>query len=191
MRKREAGQAFVLVLILLAIGALVVIPALRLTTTVLKSNQAITQRNKGLYACEAAQEKILWILYNDIDGIVSENLTADGDSVSFTVDVCGTTVYAGITMRATEGQGGITLAAEHVIKPTKTVEPSSRPDKNLYEYWYTISLEQLSDNNTQGLDAIYDILPGGMTQYIGPSELSIDGGPVSYTHLTLPTKRIV
>jgi len=125
MRKREAGQAFILVLILLAIGALVVVPALRLTTTVLQSNQAITQRNKGLYACEAAQEKILWMLYNDIDGVVSETLLADGDSISFTVDVCGTTVYAGITMRATEGLGGITLATEHVIKPTKTVDPDT------------------------------------------------------------------
>ena len=179
MRKREAGQAFILVLILLAIGALVVIPTLRLTTTVLKSNQAITQRNKGLYACEAAQEKIVWMLYNDIDGIVSETLLTDGDSISFTVDVCDTTVYAGITMRATEGQGGISLAAEHVIKPTKTVEhqylPDPVPAKQWENYWYTISLEQLSDNNTQGLDAIYDILPGGMTEYIGPSQLNVNG----------------
>jgi len=169
MRKREAGQAFILVLILLAIGALVVVPALRLTNTVLQSNQAITQRNKGLYACEAAQEKIMWILYNDIDGIVSENLTADGDSVSFTVDVCGTTVYAGITMRATEGQGGITLAADHVIKPTKEVTPATMPGKQLQEYTYTIIMEQLSDNTTQGLDAIYDMPPGGMTDYIANS----------------------
>ncbi|HUV76069.1 MAG TPA: hypothetical protein VMW00_05435 [Dehalococcoidales bacterium] len=183
MRKREAGQAFILVLILLAIGALLVIPALRLTTTVLKSNQAITQRNKGLYACEAAQEKILWLLYNDIDGIVSETLLADGDSISFTVDVCGTTVYAGITMRATEGMGGITLAAEHVIKPTKEVHheylPDPVPDKRSVEYTYTINLEQLSDNNTQGLDAIYDIPPGGFgvgAYQVGSSKLSLDGG---------------
>ena len=180
MRKREAGQAFVLVLILLAIGALVVIPALRLTTTVLKSNQAITQRNKGLYACEAAQEKIMWMLYNDIDGIVSENLTADGDTISFTVDVCGTTVYAGITMRATEGQGGITLAADHVIKPTKTVTPSHHLDWDYKTYTYEITLEQLSDNNTQGLDAIYDIPPGGFGAGAYDEEygswLSLDGG---------------
>ena len=161
IKKKEGGQAFILVLILLAIGALVVIPALRLTTTVLKSNQIITQRNVGLYACEAAQERIMWMLYNDIDGIVSENLTADGDTISFTVDVCGTTVYAGIVMRAVEMEGGVVLSGEHTIMSTKTVEPSwvELPGEPGRIFTYTIAFDQVSVNNTAPLLAVYDILP--------------------------------
>jgi len=179
MRKREAGQAFILVLILLAIGALVVIPALRLTTTVLKSNQAITQRNKGLYACEGAQEKIMWMLLYDADWRTS-TFQNDGDSANFTVDVCGTTVYANIIMRAVETAGAVILATDHVIRPTKSVISDNVSDGNSRTYTYYIRLEQLSDNTTQGLDAVYDILPMGFgsgTSYIpGSSKLRVDGG---------------
>jgi len=46
----------------------------------------------------------------------------------------------------------------------------------LQNYEYTITLDHLSSNTTQGLDAIYDVLPGGIIDYIGPSKLSLDGG---------------
>ena len=180
-RKRQAGQAFILVLIILAIGALVVVPTLRLTTTVLKSSQTITQRNKGLYACEAAQQKIMWMLYNDIDGLVSQALTDDGDTISFTIDVCGTTVYAGITMRAVEMEGGVTLVGEHTIMPTKTVSPSAVPNGDPGPYQYTIAMEQVSSNTTNKLEAVYDILPPAFTKQfdnvyqLDSSETSIDG----------------
>ena len=178
-RKRQAGQAFILVLIILAIGALVVVPTLRLTTTVLRSSQTITQRNKGLYACEAAQQKIMWMLLYDIDRLVSENLADDGDSISFTVDVCGTTVYAGITMRAVPGEGGTALATDHRIKPTKTVSPATAAWEPT-PFTYIINLEHISSNTSQGLDAVYDFPPGdfGASAYDEEygSWLSLDEG---------------
>ncbi len=62
MRKREAGQALILVLIFLAIGALLVVPALRLTNTELQSSQIIERKTRALYAASAAHEWVLWAL---------------------------------------------------------------------------------------------------------------------------------
>ena len=177
MRKREVGQALILVLILLAVGVLLVVPALRLTATSLKSSQIVLPRVKALYAADAAQEFILWKLLHD--GLAEELMysTDPNPSAHYDLDVCGAPVSVSVYMRATVGMGGMTLATEHVIKPTKTVSPDYVPDKDLYEYDYTIILDHLSSNTTVGLDAIYDLPPSGITGYVDDSsELSLDGG---------------
>lgn len=184
MRKREGGQALILVLILLAVGVLLVVPALRLTATSLKSSQIVLPRVKALYAADAAQEFILWKLLHD--GLAMELMqSADPNpSAHYDLDVCGALVSVTVYMRATVGMGGVTLATDDVIKPTKTVEHQFLPapvlGKDWYDYEYTITLEQLSDNTTQGLDAIYDILPPGFSPSgiyeIDSSKISLDGG---------------
>lgn len=176
MVRKEGGQALLLVLIILAIGTLMIVPALRLTQTSLQSIQIITRHNKGLYVAGAAQEVIMWMLYY---GTLADNMTLDGDSVSFTVDVCDAVVNATLTMRTVEQTGGVILATEHTILPTKTVTPNNVPDNNSYPYTYTIALEQVSSNITQGLDVIYDVLPvdfGKQEVYTeNSSETSSDG----------------
>jgi hypothetical protein len=179
MKKREVGQALILVLILLAIGTVLIVPALKLTSTSLKSSQVITRQLKALYAADGAQEYVLWKLVYDNYGA---QFTYDGQTDNFTVEVCGIPVAVTVIMRAVEGKQGITLATDDVIRPTKTVSPDTVPDGTSRTYTYTIRLEQLSDNNTQGLDAIYDILPDGFdpakAEYVpGSSKLRVDGGP--------------
>ena len=148
MRKREAGQAFILVLILLAVGALVVVPTLRLTSTALKSTQVALPKLEALYACDAAQEWVLWKLKqpdfaNSFESDVPQ---------TFQFDACGVLVTCTVIMRAVEGEGGITLATDDKIKPTKTVNheylPDPVPDKRLVTYTYTIELDHLSDNTS-------------------------------------------
>ena len=177
MRKREAGQAFILVLIVLAIGALLIVPAMRLTGTSLKSSEVIIQKVEALYAADGAQEYVLWKLRWDY---YADNFTAADETDNFAVNVCGTLVNVTVVMRAVEGLGGITLATDDTIRPTKTVTPDVVSDGIARTYTYTISLEQLSDNNTQGLDAVYDILPSGFqpgTYYVpGSSRLRVDSG---------------
>jgi len=180
MRKREGGQALILVLILLAIGTALVIPALQLTGTALKSTQIVLPRTRALYAADAAQEFILWKLL--WDGLGKELMeSADPNpSAHFAFDVCGAPVGVGVYMRAVAGVGGITLAGDDVIQPTKTVSPDTIPNDTTETVTYTIRLEQLSENTTQGLDAIYDILPKTLatTDYrTDSSYLSVDGGP--------------
>lgn len=180
MRKiKESGQAFILVLILLAIGALLVVPALRLTDTIIRSTQDITVRNRALYACEAAQQQVMWMLYH---GDLINRLPKNGDSEEFTVDVCGMEVDVSVVMRAVELEGGIVLATEHTIMPTKTVSPDhAYSDTDRGPYTYTISLDQVSSDTTRGLDAVYDILSSefkGKAEdlYIwNSSEISMDG----------------
>ncbi|MFC1984056.1 hypothetical protein ACFLVO_03490 [Chloroflexota bacterium] len=156
MKKKEIGQALIMVLILLGIGALLVVPSLRLTDTILGSTQDLTMRNRGLYACEAAQEQVMWMLYH---GTLVTDLPSDGDSMDITVDVCGTLVDLNITMRAVELEGGVVLSSNHTIMPTKAVDPTTAvSDSDDGPFTYTISLDQVSSDTTRGLDAVYDIL---------------------------------
>ena len=178
--RKQAGQAFILVLILLAIGALLVVPSLRLTGTALMNSPIVERQIKGLYAADAAQEYILWKLA--YDGLGAQ-FTVDGQSASFNFNVCDVPVSVTIVMRATEGKGGITLATDDVIRPTKTVDcgglGSVIPDGWSGTVTYTIRLEQLSNDNSQGLDAVYDVLPSAFleTDYIpGSSRIRVDGG---------------
>ena len=182
IKTKEAGQAFILVLIILAIGAVLIVPALRLTNTGLQSSQIISRKNTGLYAAEAAQQKIMWMLFR---GTLADNLTGDGDTVSFTVDVCGAIVNATIVMRVVESKEGIILAGEDTIMVSKTVSPSSVVPPDDYKvarlFSYEIELEQVSSNTTASLEAIYDILPSAFGKQdiiykTGSSEISIDGG---------------
>jgi len=182
IKTKEVGQAFILVLIILAIGAVLIVPALRLSSTGLQASQIISRKNTGLYAAEAAQQKIMWMLFR---GTLADDLTNDGDSVSFSVDVCGAIVNATIVMRAVESKEGIILAGEDTIMVSKTVSPDSVVPPDDYKvpryFSYEIELEQVSSNNTASLEAIYDILPSafGKQDYIyvsDSSEISIDGG---------------
>ncbi|MFC2010193.1 hypothetical protein ACFLVU_01565 [Chloroflexota bacterium] len=180
IKKKEVGQAFVLVLIFLAVGALMVVPALRLTGTLLQSSQSITQRNTDIYACEAAQEKIMWMLYN---GDLMDILSTPNSTANFTVDVCGTIVYCGVVMRAVELGGGTTLVTDHTIMSMKTVEPNEVEDPGITTggFTYTIAFEQVSVNNTSSLLAVYDILPidfgknFNSVYVLGSSEISENG----------------
>jgi len=174
MKKREVGQALMWVLIVLAVGALVAVPALGLTGTSLKSSQIVNRQMKGLYAADAAQEFILWkLLYDNL----GSEFTDDGQSAHYDLDVCGVPVGVTIIMRATEGEGGTTLATDDVIQPTKTVEPTEVPDKRWETYTYTINLDHLSSDTSVKLDAICDVPPGNISEYItGSSQVRIDGG---------------
>lgn len=156
MVRKEGGQALLLVLIILAIGTLMIVPALRLTQTSLQSIQIITRHNKGLYVAGAAQEVIMWMLYY---GTLTDNMTLDGDSVSFTVDVCDAVVAATVTMRAVENESGVILASDYTLLPQKTVTPDIMTQQSSATLEYTIELKQVSSNTTEKLSYIYDILP--------------------------------
>ncbi|MFC1939667.1 hypothetical protein ACFLXO_03150 [Chloroflexota bacterium] len=158
MRKREAGQVFLLVLIMLAIGSLMIVPALRLTYTTLESASIIGGRNKGLYAAEATQQIVMWKLYY---GDLMEELGFEPglNTVHFPVDVCGTTANVTVVMRAVEMAGGVILATDHKILPTKTVEPATAASSSsVGPFTYTVALKQVSSNITDGLDVVYDIM---------------------------------
>lgn len=174
--RSNKGQAFLLVLVLLAIGAALTIQALRLTQTSLKSTEIVTNQTRMMYACDAAQEYIAWQLGHNNYGA---NFTQDGQEDHLVCNVCGIPVDITVIMRAVPGTGGVTLAGDDVIKPTVTVTPEEIPWSYHQEYEYTIRLEQLSDNTSQGLEAVYNILPKEFATGVyvwGSSKLRVDGG---------------
>jgi len=85
MRRRgESGQAFIMLLIILAIGTLLVVPAMNLTSTSLKSSEIVYDEVRSLYAADGAQEYILWKLRWDNYG---SNFYENGQSANLAVDV--------------------------------------------------------------------------------------------------------
>jgi len=183
-KAKEAGLAYLLVLIILAIGALTVVPALRLSFTSLRSTEILSRHDKGFYAAESAQNFVQWDLY--YGDLMQELGFLEGqNSANFTMDICGTPVDVSVIMRATELEGGVTLATDDTILATKTVDTGLTPsdfatDKN-YDgpFTYTITVSQESSNNTNGLDRIYDIFSAdfkaGSGYVAGSSEISGDG----------------
>jgi len=65
--KDEAGQTFILVLILLLVGGLILAPLLGLMGTGLKSGQAYEKRMAELYAADAGVEDALWQIMTKSD----------------------------------------------------------------------------------------------------------------------------
>jgi hypothetical protein len=177
MRIRQAGQAFVLVLILLAVGAATVVPALRLTDTSLRSSAIAVEQTRLLYAADAAQEYVLWKLLHDAYG---GEFTEGGQEGYLSLDCCGVDVNLIVVMRAIPGkEGGLSLSTDDVIQPAKSVSPDSIPNNTYETVTYILRLEQISSNISQGLDVIYDILPDVFDDsdfVTGSSEMRIDGG---------------
>jgi len=177
MRNNEVGQAFIFILIILAIGAMLVVPLLRLSSTVVKDSQIQTDRTKALYAAEGAQEYVMWKLLHKN---WAQEFTTPGQEGIITIENCGITMVATITMRAIPGEGGLDLALEDkIIQPTKTVTPFENISKNdTRTFTYTINLEQMSNDTTQPLEAIFDVLPARLQTYVmGSTKVRIDGGP--------------
>jgi len=95
-----------------------------------------------------------------------------------------------VVMRAREGEGGIVLATDDIVKPTKSVSASGYPtdpttggitvpNGNSRTYTYIIRLERLSPNEPSQLTTVYDILPAGfsgLTYVNNSSKLRVDGG---------------
>ncbi len=180
MRRSEAGQALALVLVLVAVGALLIAPALRLSYTSSLTSQMVRDKTRTMYALDAGQEYAMWKILHDE---AWRSTLDEGVITSITpLDVCGKEVTISVSMRAVPGQGGLSLALNSaVIKPTKTVSPTTPQSPGSSEpYVFTIELEQMIDLPATSLDAIYDVLPAGfnknsMTYVEDSSEVSTDG----------------
>lgn len=64
MMRREEGQAFILVLILLAVGALLIVPVLNFTGTGLRAERVYEDRTAQRYSADSALEDALWRMLN-------------------------------------------------------------------------------------------------------------------------------
>jgi hypothetical protein len=65
MMRKQAGQALPMVLVLLALGAMIIVPTLVLTTTNLKATRVVDQKTREVYAADAGIEHALWHLQSE------------------------------------------------------------------------------------------------------------------------------
>jgi len=66
IRKEEAGLVLPIVLVMLALGSLLIVPALNYVTTNLKAAEMVEENLEGLYAADAGIEDALWRIKNDM-----------------------------------------------------------------------------------------------------------------------------
>ncbi|MFC2067339.1 hypothetical protein ACFLUO_09915 [Chloroflexota bacterium] len=177
MRKGEVGQAFIWVLIILTVGVVILVPSLGFAFTSLKSSQIADRNVRSLYLAEAAQEYVLWQLSH---GDLGDQLQSDGDNATVPVDICGGSAEVFVVLRAVETQGPVVFATEHVIRPLLSVSPATVANDTDNEHTYTLNLEQLSPDTSQGLDAIYHAMPKGFDSgdyVVGSSYIRNGTGP--------------
>ncbi|KKK93494.1 hypothetical protein LCGC14_2692300, partial [marine sediment metagenome] len=89
-RRGEAGFALILVLILVAVGSLVLIPTIQLSTTAVKSSNIAQAKTRAMYAIDGGHELVVWqMLYGTL-----------AETASFTLDACGVEVSVDVQRRA-------------------------------------------------------------------------------------------
>jgi hypothetical protein len=177
----QKGFALILVLVLMAMGAMTVTPALRLASTSLKSKAIHTEVLKDQYARDGAAEFAIWQLqYGDaITDINDEGLCPD-NICTYEVVLNGITTSVIIQMRTVLGTVSVAGAEGDAIKPTFTVECSisgvapftddclALPSNTVgMVVKYTVSLEQLSPDVSVGIASIYSELPKGFDYQTG------------------------
>jgi len=135
LSKRESGQAFILVLILLLIGGLMFPPLLGFVSTGLKAGQLCEQKTDELYAADTGVEDAIYNmlypeapLYDSLRGLVeneahSYTLTQEVNSLSVNVTATKLSLVEGLLSEEEykpdqphEGWGGFEAPEEQVIR---------------------------------------------------------------------------
>lgn len=107
----EKGQALILVVLLLLVGALIITPLLGFMSTGIRAGQTFETKMDEFYAADAGVENGLWKLSNDPPASYPYPLpmpNINGKSVTVTIDDIGGSTYAP-TYRITSTTGGTTI----------------------------------------------------------------------------------
>ncbi|MFQ5861049.1 MAG: hypothetical protein ACE5IG_05825, partial [Dehalococcoidia bacterium] len=197
----ERGQAFILVLILLALGSTLIAPSISLGITALQSGQIHTELLEEQYAAEGALQAVMWQLLYDPSFL--EQVTGDGGGTLPTVTLNGVDVTATIGVKTPPRLSGVGLAKNYQVKPTKTVCPNGvddGPDDPCPEpvapgipttFTYIITLERLEPDDTvfDRVDKVKDGLPLGLT-YV-PNSSVLDGVPFNDDDQTILNSSVI
>ena len=108
MKNRESGQALILALIVLALGALLVTPTLNLAYTSVKYHGRTTEKYLEVYSADSGVQHALCRLRNNPEGYKEpsspENFTLNGKTVYVTIEHVSGIVHK-ITSTATSDSG--------------------------------------------------------------------------------------
>ena len=170
MRTGERGYMLVMVLIVLAVGSTSIIPVMNLVQTGLTSNRIQTTQLDVQYAGDGGAEFAIWqLLYGD----ATEQLTADGEEVLYTISLNGIETVVVIRLNGASSQlASLAGAEDNRTRPYATVEcardgdgvydddcPSLPPTTSGMLARYTVSFDHYSPDATVGLPSVYHHLP--------------------------------
>ncbi len=165
MLQRQRGQAFILVLIMLAVGALVITPALNLSFTGLKGRMAQRSNLMEYYAADGAQEYSQWRLTDP--AFVAELIASDNGTVGpFYIILNGVQAEYTITYQASEGDPSDAPITDQRYKITVDVDPYELdpPPTETVPFDYYITLQYMyPDVETEPLEQLQVILPPWFT----------------------------
>ena len=176
MRSGEKGFALVLVLIFSAVGALMLIPALKLSYTTLNIKQQRTAVLQDQYARDGGAEHAMWKLQY---GGGTGELTEASQTIDYTLVLNGISTDVTIQLRAEPGLSGQALAsADFKVQPQKSVIPLDPTPSTLTTFTYTITMQQLDPDPLTGqVVEVWDQLPPGFT-YVASSTVPPAGHTV-------------
>ncbi len=118
--RNEEGQAFILALILLAVGGLIIAPLLSYMSTGLIVGQSFEERMDELYAADAGVEDAIWKLINDPPASYPHayQLPALNDKAVAITIACTDNLTYKITSTATSDDGSSTTIESYVFFDT-------------------------------------------------------------------------
>lgn len=169
--RREKGQAIILVLIVLGLGALVISPTLKYASTGLKAYQIGQQRMQEEYAADAATENAIWRLKYNVNGFTDLFVNETSPSQNYQLAINGKSVSVTVGLPAppaaqpTSSQGFLSVTANRSPLWTKA--------SGGVTITYTITLY----NNTgvaKDINGIEYVLPPGFT-YVANSASTFPG----------------
>ena len=123
MRSEDKGFVLVLVVIFLAMGSLLVVPALKLAYTTLNIKQLRTATLQDQYARDGAAEHAMWTLQY---GGGTAVLTEASQTIDYTIVLNGISTDVTIQLRAEPGLSGQALANPGFkVLPGSSVSPTN------------------------------------------------------------------
>ena len=175
MKTCERGFAFILVLILLALGSLLLTPTLSLAFSSLRGKQVNTSILMEQYTRDAAAEYAVWDL--QYDGATGE-LDEDTPDIFYTIDLNGVIAQGTIHMRAEPGLSGQGLAhPDFKVQPWSEVTPTTATAGIPTTLNFTIRMQQVDPDPATGyIDEVWDQLPPGFRYDSGTSKF--EGSPI-------------
>ena len=175
MRSGEKGFVLVLVVIFLALGSLLVVPALKLAYTTLNLKQLRTLALEDQYARDGAAEHAMWTLRY---GGGTALLTEASQTIDYDIVLNGITTHIVIQLRAEPGLSGAPLAkGGFKVLPGSSVTPTSATPAVPTTFDYTITMQQLNpDPSTGEIEEVWDQLPPGFTYVASSSFFDNDDG---------------
>jgi len=176
MKTGERGYALLLVLLLLALGALLIAPTLHLAFTSLRSKQLHTNILKEQYTRDAGGEHAMWKLQY---GGGTAELSTENDTIQYSLVINDITSDVTIKLRIETMLSGQTLAhPDFKVMPGGEVSPTTGTPGQPITFNYTLTMQQIDPDPATGyVDEVWILLPVGFSYVAGSS--AFEGSPIA------------